>query len=118
MAVHTCCVPIKRGLVARDGVPETACADVSSSPVEGWHVRHLKQDEPCRRHTPRAMLEPQHKVVDVPLEYAPLPAAWAAEYTHARAQLAAQMRPLLGSDVDAYRRARTVDFHPQAWGSS
>ena len=82
MAVHTCCVPVRRGAV-RDGVPESACAAVASAPLESWHVRHLKHDAPCRAAPPRAMLEPAHQVVDAPLHAAALPRAWADEYRSA-----------------------------------
>lgn len=113
MAVHTCCVPVKRGAVKQVGVPESACAGgVRSAPLESWHLRHLKKDRPCREAPPKAMIEPQHALVESPIVAAPLPRAWEDEYLRARRGLADALRPLLGDDVDAYQRVATIDFHP------
>ena len=35
-----------------------------------------------------------------------------------RERLADALRPALGEEVDAYQRAKTVDFHPNAWAAA
>lgn len=112
MAVHHCCVPLQRGPVSTLGVPETACASVASSPIEEWHLRHVKHDVPCRKREPRAILESGLTEVDVPLVPAALPRPWVVEFVTARRALATKMRPLLGESVDTSRKIWTTDFHP------
>merc|ERR1712185_485881 len=98
---------------------ETACrSGVTSAPIERWHLRHLKLDAPCRAHAPKAVHiralgnGTSKAIVETRLESAALPDTWAAEYSHARADLAARMRPALGASVDAYSRITTRDWHP------
>ena len=101
---------------------ETACEHLESAPIESWHIRHMKIDQPCRPagEEPMAGLVTDNllksSLKPMPLRDGGLGKEWEAAYMVMVGKIKELVRPALGEAVDAVVTVKRKDHHPGPLG--